>query len=158
MATAPNEKDTLRNGQLLANRPDSEINNQWIRDKIRFLSNYVRAQRIVGGVADADPIAPDFGLVDAGPTTGALTDIIVGQTLEMTAGRAAKRRFKITAVDIPNDEIETAVNLFDNGVRSGDRYIVIFSTPDSEDKSHSHDGIDSVNIVQPNLAGVFLFG
>lgn len=158
MAIAPNEFETLRADRLSENSPESEIDNEWLRGKTKFLEEYIRGQKLVAGVADANPIAPDFGLVDAVPSFGALTDIVVGQTLKITSGKAEEKRFKITNVDIPNDEIECTENLFDEGVRSGDTYVVIFSTPQEQDEGHNHDGVDSVLIPQPNLGILFLFG
>ncbi len=158
MATAPNEFETLRAGRLIENSPESKIDNEWLIGKIKFLEEYIRAEKIVAGAADANPIAPDFGLVDATPTFGVLTDIVVGQTLKITSGKAEEKRFKITNIDIPNDEIECVENLFNEGVRSGDTYVIIFSTPQEQDEGHNHDGIDSVLIPQPDLGILFLFG
>jgi len=154
---ASNDVNRLRESQLFPERPDSEINNQRMWDRIEFLENYIRAQKIVEGAADSDPpnTAPST-LTDAAPTTGAFTDIVVGQTLEIsTSDRALNKRFVITDVLTGPDRIEVAENLFAAGVRSGDIYRVMYSLPSLENAGHIHDGIDSTLVPIANLAIIY---
>lgn len=149
-----NDNEMLREKRLNPDRPDSENVQEWWRDTIIFLSDYVRSQKIVSGTADSNPpSSTPSQLIDAAPDTGSLSDIVIGQTLEITSSdRAEQKRFVITDVDTGLDEIEVAEDLFVAGVRSGDSYRVIFSPPLTDNKAHCHDGIDSIFIPKPNFA------
>ena len=155
-----NDIEHQRDARLGPNKPDSEGIQQNLRDIIIYLTDLIRAQKIVFGTADSNPPSTTPSqLTDAAPTTGALTDIVIGQTLEIvTSDRAEQKRFTITAVNLGSDEIEVAENLFLAGVRSGDEYRVIFNVPTADDKGHCHDGIDSEFIPKPNLAAMYAFG
>jgi len=127
---------------------DSPINEELmsqIRENLEAILILLASTGITGS-ATSDP---------PNDTTGYLTDTASswsnddhnGRTLLLTSGLAKGNMYTIDDTDDANNRLVcTGDNLYADGVRSGDTYLILYDVKNNAD-GHDHDGINSSNVV-----------
>ena len=97
------------------------------------------------GAIDSDPTnATSSDVIDAGPTGGAIANVLVNMTYEVTNGTALGTRVTINQKGSGSSRLTVSTNLFSAGMRSGDTYAVIYGI--ATDRAHDHDGVNSPKV------------
>jgi len=125
-----------------ANSPGSEELMAQIRENIEAL--LILYAKAASGTLTSDPPNDMTGwAIDTG--AGFTDDQHNGRTLLMTSGNAIGNFYTIDDTEAANNRVECAGdNLYADGVRSGDTYLIFYDL--THDGAHDHDGINSAAI------------
>ena len=131
LLTTETDADSLVNEELMSQ----------IRENIEAILILLASTGVTGS-ATSDP---------PNDTTGYLTDTAStwsdddhnGRTLLITSGLAKGQMYTIDDTDDANDRLVcTGDNLYADGVRSGDTYLILYDVKNNTD-GHDHDGVNS---------------
>ena len=126
---------------------DSPVTEQLMQDMTSndaFNNALVRSNgtAIYTGAIDSDPTnATTSKVIDAGPTGGAIGNVLATMIYEVTSGSAIGVMGTINAIGAGSSRLSVNTNLYSQGMRSGDTYRVIYGN--AADLAHTHSGIDS---------------
>lgn len=137
--------------------PDSPITEALMQDLTSndaFNNGLIRSNgtALYTGTVDSDPTsAATSKAIDAGPSGGAIGNVLSGMIYEVTSGNALGVMGTINAIVAGSNRVSVNTNLYSQGMRSGDSYRVIYGN--ATDLAHKHTGTDGPLIPQSSIDG-----
>jgi len=141
---------TILDSETDDNSPLSEELMSQIRENIEAIIQLAFG-RVASGTLTSDPPNNTTGwAIDTG--AGFTNDEHNGRTLLFTSGDAEGNMYTIDDTEASNNRVECADdNLYADGVRSGDAYLILYDLLANTD-GHDHDGVNSKKITASSVS------